>query len=564
MKRATTMITACTTLCCLVTPPAEAGNEIAPLALTAPGPSMSAMPDHAELRKRGAIIGRVDIRIEDVFEGDASLAAPYRLANALHASTKLRTVADQLLFRTGDSYDPRIMEESARQLRGQQYLNEATIEPVRYNDDNTVDVLVRVHDVWTLSPGFSFGRKGGANSANIQFEDTNFLGLGKQIGVERSSSVERDMWRFAYYDPQLLGSRWRLSTAHADMSDGNENTLSLTRPFYSLDSRWSVNIAGTDSTATQSQYALGQIVNEFQMQQSTFDLGGGWSRGQRDGWTRRYLAGFRFLERSFAPLHDDSADAIANVVPDDRTVSYPWLGIEIVEDRYRKTRNLDQIGRTEDLYLGTKARFDIGYASTAFGSTNDALMFAGSAQAGFEPVGEQFIIGAMDVHGRLERGGLRNTVLNLGSRYYVRQSPRRVLYAAAAVSFASQLDPEEQLLLGGDNGLRGYPLRYQAGTSRALLTLEERFYTDWQPLKLFNVGAAVFFDAGRTWGSDPYAVASGSGRPLGWLRDVGVGLRLGSARSGLGNVLHVDVAMPLDGGNDIESVQLLIESSRSF
>jgi hemolysin activation/secretion protein len=123
----------------------------------------------------------------------------------------------------------------------------------------------------------------------------------------------------------------------------------------------------------------------------------------------------------------------------------------------------------------------------------------------------------------------------------------------------SHRDPEEQLLLGGDNGLRGYPLRYQAGDAIALFTLEQRFYTDWQPLKLVNVGAAVFFDAGRAWGQDPYAAA-----PSGWLKDVGLGLRLGSARSGLGNVLHIDLAFPLDRSSDIDSMQLLIETRRSF
>src|SRR5690606_17772028 len=111
----------------------------------------------------------------------------------------------------------------------------------------------------------------------------------------------------------------------------------------------------------------------------------------------------------------------------------------------------------------------------------------------------------------------------------------------------------------GDNGLRGYPLRYQAGTASALLTLEERFYTDWQPLKLVNVGAAVFVDAGRTWGPDEFAAA-----PAGWLADIGVGLRLGSARSGLGNVLHVDLAFPLNRSNDIDGMQLLIETRKSF
>ncbi len=568
MKRASLMIANCACLASVMAlGQGAAADDFAQLALVIPQPGrpIDRMPDDAELLRRHARVGRVDIQIDDVFETQTALAAPYRLANTLHISTRQQTVANQLLFRSGDAYDPRSLEESARLLRDQRYLNEATIEPVRYNADNSVDVMVRVHDVWTLSPGFSFGRKGGANSVNLEFEDTNFLGWGKQIGVERSSTVDRDTWRLAYKDPQLFGSWWRLGMSHADMSDGNETMLSLGRPFYSLDSRWSLNIAGSDSTTTQSQYSLGDIVNQFQVQQSSFDLSGGWSKGLHDGWTQRYLGGLRYLNRRFAaPLDGGTENLPDNVIPPDRVLAYPWIGVELIEDQYRKTRNLDQIGRTEDLYLGHTARVEVGYAPTAFGSTENAFMLNASAQAGLELAAEQYLIGNVGLHGRVERGELRNTLLDLGSRYYLRQSLRSVLFASATVSFASQLDPEEQLLLGGDNGLRGYPLRYQAGTSRALLTIEERFYTNWQPLKLFNVGAAVFFDAGRTWGTDPYAAASGSSESLGWLRDVGVGLRLGSARSGLGNVLHIDVAMPLDGGSDIDSVQFLVETRRSF
>lgn len=40
--------------------------------------------------------------------------------------------------------------------------------------------------------------------------------------------------------------------------------------------------------------------------------------------------------------------------------------------------------------------------------------------------------------------------------------------------------------------------------------------------------------------------------------------RLGSARSGLGNVLHIDLAFPLDRSSDIDSMQLLIETRKSF
>ncbi len=68
-----------------------------------------------------------------------------------------------------------------------------------------------------------------------------------------------------------------------------------------------------------------------------------------------------------------------------------------------------------------------------------------------------------------------------------------------------RIDPENQVLLGGDNGLRGYPLRYQAGERRAILNVEQRFFTDWYPWRLFRVGYAVFVDVGRVSGRDPRA-----------------------------------------------------------
>jgi hemolysin activation/secretion protein len=262
-----------------------------------------------------------------------------------------------------------------------------------------------------------------------------------------------------------------------------------------------------------------------------------------------------YESRAFS-AHEGYEDA---TLPGDRALAYPWIGIEWIEDEYLQTWNLDQIGRTEDLHLGKSARLEAGFSSSAFGSTQDAVVLNGAFRTTAVLMDDQYLINALKFTGRLEEGALRNGRLELESRYYLRHSPRRVFFAAATASLTDNLDPEKQLLLGGDNGLRGYPLRYQGGTMSTLFTLEERFYTNWQPMKLFNVGAAVFFDAGRTWSRDDYA-----GESLGWLKDVGVGLRLGSVRSGLGNVLHVDLAFPLDGGRDIDSVQFLIETRRSF
>ena len=510
----------------------------------------------AELEQRGARIGNIEVEVDDVFENGTHLAAPYRVANNLHISTHESTVQQQLLFHRGDVYDRRVLDETARMLRAQRYLNEASVEPVRYNEvDNTVDVLVRVHDVWTLSPGLSFGRKGGENSARVKFEDTNFLGLGKQLSFARSSNVDRTAWELGYVDPNVLGSWWQLAAGYSSLSDGSEKTLSLQRPFYALDTRWSAGFAAADATTDVSRYSLGHVVERLQMQERKFDIGGGFSEGLHDGWTTRYLGGLRYDAREFQTLADEPDASI----PADRVVAYPWVGIEVLQDEYVATRNLDQIGRTEDLYLGLSARLEAGFASTALGSSHDAGILNGKLQAGADLGHEQYLIHALGFSTRVEGDALANASIDWSTRYYLRQSVHRVFFASVSGTVTSHRDPEEQLLLGGDNGLRGYPLRYQAGDQSALVTLEQRFYTDWQPLKLFNVGAAVFVDSGRTWGRDEFAAP-----PAGWLTDVGLGLRLGSARSGLGNVLHIDLAFPLNATADIDSVQLLIETRRSF
>jgi outer membrane protein assembly factor BamA len=526
----------------------------------------SAVLDDRQLEQRQARIGRIVVEVDDVFEREIRAGA-YRLANALHVSTREETINEQLLFRSGDIYRRQVLDETERLLREQRYLNAVSIEPVSYHDDNTVDVKVRVHDVWTLSPGVSFGRKGGENSTKIELEDTNLFGLGKHIEFARSDNADRSAWRMKYVDPAVFGTWWQFGAAHSRLSDGRDTSATLAYPFKSLDSRRAFSVQGTDTQSTAARYDLGQAVDTFDLHRTAFEIGGGVSSGYRDGRALRYLGGYRYQRRDYAPLADASlvapppSDSVAFAAA--RTFSYPWVGIEWIEDEYLKARNLDQIGRTEDVYLGTRLHAEVGIGSTLLGATRDAVFLNGVAQSGWQLAGEQYLLGMAAFNGRLEGGALRNSQLDASARYYWRQSEHSVLFGALSAAKAWRLDPDEQLLLGGDNGLRGYPLRFQAGASRALATVEQRFYTDWQPLHLVNVGAAVFFDAGRVWGDDPVASP-----PVGWLKDVGVGLRLGNARSGLGNVIHFDIAFPLDtvevGGREIKGMQLLIETRRSF
>jgi surface antigen Omp85-like protein len=515
------------------------------------------VPSDAELEERQAVIGEIYFNIGDIFNelDPREDKALYRLANRLHIKTRESAIRAQLLFTTGDRYSARLIEETARVLRRLDFIQDATIHPIAY-DGQKVDLLVQTRDVWTLQPGFSYERKGGENATSIEVEEENLLGYGKSVKVEWSKDVERTAVLLQYRDPNVLWSRWRSELSYSINDDGRLRLINLDRPFYSLDSRWSAGGTLFDFSRVDPRYDLGEIVDEFRHEESFAEIRGGVSTGLINGWTRRWLAGFRYDDNQFAvePGRVPPAE-----LPPDRKLAYPWVGLSLIEDKYQTTQNLDQIGRLEDLYFGTSVGFSLGYASESLGSDRDAVIATAGARTAL-PFNERHLMFVdTALSGRLESGVIADGLVSANARYYWRWHPRATFFALVSGEASEALDPEEQIQLGGDSGLRGYPLRYQTGTSRALLTLEQRVYTEWFPWRLFYVGGAMFVDVGRTWGRGAVGEES-----RGWLKDVGIGLRLGNARGAFGSVLHFDVAFPLDRTPDIDSVQFIVETKQSF
>jgi outer membrane protein assembly factor BamA len=515
------------------------------------------IPEPEVLEAEGAVIGEISIVIGDVFDtrikGERSWL--YRTANKLHIETRESTVRDQLLFKPGEPYRERLIEETERLLRENDYLYSAEIVPVAYRN-GVVDLEVRTRDVWTLNPGFSYSRAGGENDVGAQIEEKNLFGTGQQIGIAWGDDVDREAIRFDFYDPHFGDGFTQFGLMFADATDGETSALRLERPFFSLDTRRAGGARLFDGRLNQPRYQLGDEIGEFEHRSEHHELHFGLSDGLTGRWVRRYTAGVTYDHDKFALL--PGVDP-GGPLPEDRELLYPWVGVELIEDRYEERHNQDQIGRTEDVLLGVRLGARLGYASDSLGSDRDAWVARFWAQDGVDLAPGHTVFGLLGASGRLEDGSLVNGLLEAEARYYWQTTEKSKFYLDLSGAVARDLDAEHQLLLGGDNGLRGYPLRYQAGTSRALLTLEQRYYTDWYPFHLFYVGAAAFFDVGRTWGTDVTGLESS-----GWLRDVGIGLRLGSSRSSFGNVIHIDLAFPLDGDDDIDEVQLLVKTKARF
>jgi outer membrane protein assembly factor BamA len=517
------------------------------------------VPEAAELERRGATIGRVEVYVQNIFDlGDAREdRALYRLADHLHYRTRESAVRSQLLFAAGQPLSQQKFEETERILRSRRYLSEAWVVPVGYDAaQNTVDVAVTVRDVWTLNPSASIGRAGGQNRSSVAIEEENLFGTGSAVAVGHSHDVDRSSTLFSFYDPTLRGSWWQLGLNYADNSDGRVKSMNLDRPFYALDTRSAYAFDPSDGTSRVSRYSQGVITDQFDEHHSLDQVYYGWSDGLVGDWTQRWYTGVRYDRAVFtAPPGVIAPEPL----PADRTFSYPWAGWQIIENRYEKTENLDLIGRTEDLYVGRSLYAELGVSDDAFGGRGRAILTQLSALDAwhFGPEQELFLSGSFT--GRLEQGTAKNVNLTSQARYFDRLTEHQLFYVSLSGTATKRLDADQQVLLGGDTGLRGYPIRFQGGTSSALLTIEHRLFTDWFPFRLVRFGGAAFFDAGRTWGRD-YTGAE----PLGLLKDLGLGIRIGNVRSGLGNVLHVDLSYALDAPPGIKRVQVTVQTLDKF
>ena len=528
--------------------------------LTVAATTAQDLPSLNELEALGVSIGTVNIQIDNVFDTSdpAEDKRLYRWANRVHRTTRPSVVEDILLFDRNESLVEQLIAESARLLRERQFAADADITASNYDPvANTADVDVWIRDAWSLEPDLKLSRGGGENEFAIGLEEDNLLGLGKLMTLAYSSDVDRDQRFFSFQDNNLFRSRKRLGISIADRSDGRQFRFAAGRPFFALDARWSITSETLDDQRVNPIYDLGKVIDEFRRDTRFLSIQGGRSTGLVDGKARRWLAGLSFEEHEFRPNPGFDSPIL---LPENRKLVYPWAGIQLIGDDYRQVSELFDIGRTEDIALGLNLFASVGVASPQLDSDRRALLLDFSAERGWEPrgPGSLFLLSAQ-ASSSAESRDFRNTIISLNGRYMQRNLGDELFLVSFRTVLGNQLDSENQILLGGDNDLRGYPLRYQSGERSAIVNIEQRFYTDWYPFRLIRVGYAFFFDAGRVWGDDPRNTPN-----LGTLYDVGLGLRLTSPRSSSRSVVHIDLAFPINAPVDIDDVQLVVEKKASF
>lgn len=507
-----------------------------------------------------ARIGEIRVQRRDIFdENDPEESGWfYSTGNAFHVVTRESAIRAQLLFEPGEPFDASRLAETERALRGRNYLLDAWVQPWRICG-NRVDVVVVTRDLWTLRPDIGFARAGGESQTSFGITDGNFLGYGKRVKVKQTSGPERSSELFDYFDPNVLGSRWRGSFRLVNSSDGQTRAFDIGRPFFKFGTEWATRFSAREELRVDKHFFQGEEISEFQRDLEEYEASGGLSLGIRDRTDYRVLFGFRHRRDVFETVPGEPAP---DPFPSDRTLSYPWIGLEVFENRFVETVNLTRIQRIEDVQDGIRFDTRIGWSDIAYGGSADRLVFENRLSDTAVATQGHFVDYELEQTGwyNTETEEAENLQLDLKWRYFLGGFfENQSWFASVDLGYVKNQTADRQFALGGENGLRGYPLRHQLGDRRYLVTVERRYYADWHPFELFRVGGVAFFDIGRAWyGDGPDEENEGS------VRDVGIGLRISSDRFETGSILHIDLAYPLDGGDDIDDMQVLVRGKSTF
>ncbi|MEM7364976.1 MAG: hypothetical protein AAF525_13215 [Pseudomonadota bacterium] len=522
--------------------------------------SPSAMNDTSAQPSGPWRIGQVRITRLSVFDTSQPKEnnALYRWANRFHVMTREDVVRDELLFQSGDPYDANILSESARLLRQRDHLSDATIRVISVCDD-TVDIEVVTQDVWSFTPEASFDRSGGQDLYTIGMRDTNLFGTGSEWSIAIREDLDRRSVRTVVEDENWRGSRVAVSLLYDDSDDGRHAFTRIQQPFYALDTRSAWLVSQDNLRRETGQYAGGTERSRILEDIYETRIWYGRAIGERhQDHIVRWKAGWVYRDEAFATTTDLPAPTPS---PNDQVLSYPWISLEGLTDRFATITNLNQIHRTEDIYVGQSWRARIGHSHPSLGATRRhwiADLGIGqtlhhSARTLLQHQASAFGKVTTDGHGE-------DVLLRYRVHLYHRQHRNRSWLIAAQLDWSDGLRAHRQLSLGGLNGARGFSNRFQTGTRRWQITAEHRWFTDIHFLNLVRVGYATFLDAGHAWRSPI------SGNPDGTLANVGVGLRLASSKSDVGKVAHIDLAFPMTHQNEpgVQDFELTATIKNSF
>ncbi|HEV8245299.1 MAG TPA: hypothetical protein VGP93_06010, partial [Polyangiaceae bacterium] len=319
--------------------------------------------------------------------------------NVFHVTSRERVIRRELLFSAGQRYDPRSIDETARNLRDLRQLSLVLIVAVNGSAPDRVRVLVITKDVWSLrlNSNVAFG-SGGLSYFLLNPSEENFLGTHASVGAlfillpkSYSLGLLASQHRIVGTHLEGVASSSVIYNRNSGAHEGEFGFFSYGQPLYASDVKWGwgtglyfrdetyrvydgdqVKTFDADATlgddalpmAYRSERAVGgyELIRSFGRAQK-FDLSLGAEADRRH---------YRYDPPSAAlPLAVSEFEREKLPVSDTRIS--PFLQLQSYSTQFLTTIELETLGLQEDVRLGPALLLRVYPASKAVGSSRDLL-----------------------------------------------------------------------------------------------------------------------------------------------------------------------------------------------
>ena len=478
--------------------------------------------DRSRSRVRAVILQR-----DAVFDSAEATFWAYRLANALHAETRPRVIRRELLINVGDPYDSALVAESERNLRALGIFREVRID--RQDTDSGVVLVVRTADAWTTTLGVGAATSGSQSVIDLSLQETNLFGTRTAALLSYRNDPDRSSIAFGFDTPRVIDDRIGIGASIIERSDGHGGTVSLRLPFLSLSSRQGGSLTGSAVQGRVLQFRDGVISDSLWRESALLRADVAWAlTASPRGYVRVGLLA-QALRDDIIALED--RDRIPST---QSATAGPYVALRA--PHYIRVRNVERIGRIEDVDLGAFATLVVLAAPEAWGYARNGI--GSSLGAG---IGTTF-------PGGFARFGVRGSLLQTtdgtdsasvdGSVTVVGQrGPRHLVVVHGSGGLQRNQVQGREFDIGLGAGLRAYPAHAFTGNRFFLLAGEYR-YLAWPRLfGIVGVGGAAFAGHAGAWDA-------GSPRRTG--TEFGAGLRIASSREA-GGIWRLDLSRRLAG-----------------
>jgi len=484
----------------------------------------------------------------------------HRWANALHTTTREFTLKNEAAFFLAKCEKGTAeLAELERHLRSKKYIKDASVTAIKnVTHGRTIDI--KTWDTWSLMPALSFGRKGGVNTYSFGIKDRNLLGLGINAEIESYTNIQRSGYKLVGTIPLYQKMNTNLSLKLADNDDGEQQTFRLHKSFASFHTKYAFNIGLNEETRVDTIYQNDSIQTFFFHELSYKTVNYAWLVENNNHSVFRLNLGITQDHHLFYPLNNNHLVGLpVNQLPNNREFIYPWLGIEYIEKNFKKMTNIHLITQIEDFNHGWQITSSFGIGNGK--NLNSAWLFwQANIKKGFTLNDDGLLLMNLSMSGDIYDQGHNRILSSIHTEYFHKLSKNWGFYINNVNVLSDNQYQDQPITMGGNLGLRGFPLEYQHGKHSIKLTSELRYYPQINILKIFDVAGAIFFDAGKVFGD---AIEENIEKD--WLVSSGIGLRFYSPHTGGNhNIIHLDLAFPQSDNPNIDGVEIRVQAKKSF